>query len=244
MTQATTMIQGAHRGGRTLVARLAPSAATRMGPRVLLADPQEGRARSLGVIAAQRFPSIDVISEERSGAEAMAHVAEDATLLLVSDTAGGIHDTLTRRHPGQGALWQLVGRGPGGASGRRFGLQGTLVPRDHDGAHASKALLGVLDRLAPPRSSKALTAADPLTAQVLAPMRDAVTAQTAAQLALLHRAPEDLPFGPLTLHGGRAPYPMIVRAVDTLRIEDRVTRVLDAAAEVPLAQRRVSDRRD
>lgn len=237
MKNATTMIQGAHRGGTTLLARLPPTAVTALGPRVLVADPQPGRAEALAQRAQRRFPSVDVRGEVRTGEDVLTRLSRDATLLLASDSAEGLHATLARRGEELGTLWQIVGRGPGGASGRRFGLQGTLVPRDIDAAYESLTLLDVLGRVAPPRSSRALTSTDPLSAQVLAPMRDAVSAQSAAQLTMLDRAPWDLPFGPLTLHGGRAPYPLVVRVVDAIAVADRISQVLDAAARVPVAQR-------
>lgn len=233
----TTLLQGAHRGGTSLLHAMPPTAATALGQSLCVADPLPARAATLAQTAARRWPMVDVAAVEAPGVRVVGQVAPRGTLLLASDTASSLVDSLAQKVLTQAALWQIVGRGPGGTAGMRFALQGTLVAHDQPGTTESLALLQTFAALAPPASSRALTATDALTAQVLTPLRDAATRQTAMQFGMLHRAPDDLPHGAITLHGGVKPYPVRVRAVEGLSATERRTVALEVAGEVPARQR-------
>lgn len=233
----TTLLQGAHRGATSLLTRLPPTAVTALGQGLCVADPQAGRAAALAQTAARRWPMLDVAAVEAPGVRVLPRLDPRGTLLLASDTAASLADSLAEKVLTQAALWQIVGRGPGGASGMRFALQGTLVAQDAASAAASLTLLRTLAALAPPASSRALTRTDALTAQVLAPLRDAATRQSASQLGMLHRDPDDLPVGALTLHGGVKPYPLRVCSAEGLSAMERRAVALEAAGEVPMRQR-------
>ena len=230
-------VQGAHRGGTSFVEQVQAEPLYRCGRRLVLADPHPGRVDFLARRVRERFPGLEATPVTRTGVEALSLAGAEDPLLLVSDSVDSLLQTLRARQASQPALWQIVGRGPGGSAGTRLGLRGTVLPGDEAGAADSALLLDALSRLAPPASSRALTGGDALTASLLAPLRQRVLARTLRHLEELERDPADLTGGPLSLAQGREALPLKpLRGESGMRFRQMKGLVLEAAGQVPQGQ--------
>lgn len=231
------LLQGAHRGGTRFVEQVQAAPLYRYGRRLVLADPHPGRADFLARRARERFPGLETTALTGTGREALPLIGADDPLLLVSDSVDGLRQTLSARQASQPALWQIVGRGPGGNAGMRLGLRGTIVSRDETGAEDSDLLLEALARLAPPASSQALTGGDALTASLLAPLRDRTLSRTLRHLEELERDPAELTGGPLNLVQGQEVLPLKpVRSEPGMRFRQMKEQALEVMDQVAQGQ--------
>lgn len=226
------LIQGAHRGGTTIARLLDPAQHARVvGEQLDVADPEADRSSVLALDLGRRFPLVRTRSHVAPGDAVIDATPADATLVLASDTAGGIARTLSRR-AARPAAFQLVGRGPGGSDGILFGIQGVVTHDDEGAAWESRTLLDALEEIAPPASSGAITALDPLHRVTLAPLRDSVSVLTASRLATMVQDPEDRPLGPLAFLGEEDVMPLAVRPIDDLATSYVRGAALDAVGEL------------
>ena len=87
-------------------------------------------------------------------------------------------ETLDARRPRQQMSFQIVGHSAGGTAGTRTTVQGTILPGDTATANRAALLMDALARMSRPASSTMLTRPDPLTASLLRPLRQVVTARS------------------------------------------------------------------
>ncbi|MDO9016925.1 MAG: hypothetical protein Q8S73_20330 [Deltaproteobacteria bacterium] len=228
------LMVGAHRGGLNIARWLSREGSEGLGRRVAVADPVAGRAQFLARALGGRTAGAEVRAFEQPGAALLPTLDSNGTMVLASDTPSSLAEVLDQRGSAQQAAWQIAGRAPGGAGAAVFALRGTVLRGDGESAWASAALLGALARVAPPQSSRVITAQDALAAVVLAPLRDRVSRQTARHLATLERDPWDLDGTPLSIVQGEVPQPLrVVAGEDGARWRAVRERALGEAGEVP-----------
>ncbi|MEW6755824.1 MAG: hypothetical protein AB1505_33325 [Candidatus Latescibacterota bacterium] len=235
------LLQGAHRGGTRFVERATRKTFDPHGDHLVVADPMPGRAAALAASARERFPALRTTPLAVPGRQALGAVGADDPVVLASDTVGSLRDTLGGRRPSQPALWQVVGRGPGGGAGVRLGLQGTLLPGDRGSEAGTQVLLETLEHLAPPASSRAMTRTDALAGTVLAPMRELALGRTLRHLDEMEREPADLSGGPLGIVTGRLVVPLRpVEVAEDATYRQRKEIALETLERIP--ERQLLDR--
>lgn len=205
------LLQGAHRGGTTVLSHCLARGLGTERRHVCIADPAPGRAEALARAVRAQGTTLDLTAVDEPGHLAVQRVDVRATLLLASDTPSSLLSTLQGRRPEQTAHWQLCGRGSGGASARRFAVAGTVAGMGSGPGAESSLFLGALERLAPPATSRALVQDDAVTAATLGVLRDRVSRHTAAR-ALDAHGPRSTRDGSLTLFGGSEPMRLVAAA--------------------------------
>ena len=228
---------GSHRGGKEIFGRALPAEVERLYvPEWTLVDPKEGRAEQLAQVVRHRFPTVRPRPLQMTAQHALAHSKDADRLVVAVDTPAGTRETLeAARRRMQCATWQEVGRGPGGTSGARIGLQGTLVPGDSDTETGALLTLRTLEGMTLEASSRVLTGPDPFTAAILRPMREAVSQQTARHIMEKDRDPWDLSGGPLSVCFGSTLYPLLpVQGIPQDKPSHRKALALEVAGTLPL----------
>jgi hypothetical protein len=140
---------------------------------------------------------------------ALPYSFDHDTVVLALDTISDTLETLKARRSTQRVTFQFAGRGPGGASGTRLAIQGTLAPGDQQTERGAHLLLTSLAGMSRAVSSKELTGPDAITAQVLQPLRRVISQKTAAHLKEKSHEPWDLSGGPMSVFFGQTAYPLI-----------------------------------
>lgn len=227
-------ILGAHRGGRQFVFSLSPQSLSALNRNWIVADPKDDRAESLARFIPSRFPGVQAEALPIRAQEAVQQAPGESHLILATDTLESIRETLMQRER-RPATFQIVGRGPGGNGGVRLGFQGTLLPGDAERAQEAWLLLDALEGMSKQASSRALTQADPLTASLLAPLRERVTERSARHVEFAERDPWDLPGGPLGLELGGTLLPARIASADGgLRFAEQQDLAMELAGSVPM----------
>ena len=206
---SNVIIGGAHRGARTFLTELQKETVRLYEPCWILADPKEHRAAQLATIAKERFATLRPQPLQMRVQSALPYSRDHDTVVLVLDTISDTLETLKARRAAQRVTFQFAGRGPGGASGTRLAIQGTLAPGDQQTERGAHLLLTSLTGMSQAVSSKELTGPDPVTAAVLQPLRRAASILTAKHLGEKEREPRDLSGGPMSVFFGQTAYPLI-----------------------------------
>ena len=206
---SNVLIGGAHRGARTILTALQEETVRLYEPIWILADPKEDRAAQLARIAKERFPTLRPQPLQMRVQSALPYSRDQDTVVLALDTIADTAETLEARRAAQRVTFQFAGRGPGGSSGTRLAIQGTLVSGDQDTEHGARLLLRTLSGMSQAVSSRVLRGPDPLTAAVLQPLRTLASRQTVRHLAEKEREPGDLSGSPLSVIFGQTTYPLI-----------------------------------
>jgi hypothetical protein len=212
---SNVIIGGAHRGATTLFAELQEKTVRLYEPCWILADPKEHRAAQLATIARERFGTLRPKPLQMRIQSALPKSSDHDTVVLALDTISDTLETLRARRAEQRVLFQFAGRGPGGASGTRLAIQGTLAPEDQQTERGAHLLLTSLAGMSQAVSSRELTGPDPLTAVVLQPLRRAASMLTARHLGEKEREPWDLSGGPMSVFFGQTAYPLIAVGAGT-----------------------------
>lgn len=223
----TWMIQGANRGGTTIVDALGHDIAA-VGSELCLADPRPGRAAALATRARGHHRALRTRPVEARGVEVLPTLDPSSPIVLASDDISGIGDSFGARARRQPTLLQVCARGTGGALGKRFALQGVVLAGDEETEQGIALLVEALRALTRSSSSTAITQEDALGAATLAPLRTAASRRTASMLRRLDHDPADLPGGTLAMCTSRVE-PMIV-APTTEILADR--HMLDHAVDL------------
>lgn len=228
MSRADTwMIQGAHRGGTAIVDALGAEIVS-VGAELAVADPQPGRAASLASRARGLSRTLRTRPVQAPGVDVLSTIDPAAPIVLASDDITGIGDSFAARGARRPTLLQVCARGTGGALGKRFALQGVVLPGDEETGRGVALLVEALRALTRPSSSTAITHEDALGASTLAPLRTSASRRTASMLQRLGHDPADLPGGTLAICTGRVE-PMVVASTDELTADRRL---LDHAVEI------------
>jgi hypothetical protein len=203
------IIGGANRGAKTFFAELQEKTVRLYEPCWILADPKEHRAAQLATIAKERFATLRPQPLQMRVQSALPLSCDHDTVVLLLDTISDTLETLRARRSTQRVTFQFAGRGPGGASGTRLALQGTLCPGDQETARGVSLLIPTLAQMSRAASSRELTGPDPVTAAVLQPLRKAASHQSAVHLAEKEREPRDLSGSPMSVFFGQTAYPLV-----------------------------------
>jgi hypothetical protein len=203
------IIGGAHRGAETIFAELEEKTVRLYEPFWILADPKEHRAAKLATIARERFGTLRPQPLQMRIQSALPKSGDHDTVVLALDTISDTLETLRARRAEQRVTFQFSGRGPGGASGTRLAIQGTLAPGDQQTERSAQLLLTSLAGMSQAASSRELTGPDPLTAVALQPLRRAASMLTARHLGEKEREPRDLSGSPMSVFFGQTGYPLI-----------------------------------
>jgi hypothetical protein len=206
------IIGGANRGAKTFFAELKEKTVALYEPSWILADPKEHRAEKLATIARERFSTLRPQPLQMRIQSALPKSGDHDTVVLLLDTIADTLETLRARRSTQRVTFQFAGRGPGGASGTRLALQGTLAPGDQETAEGVSLLIPTLAQMSRAASSRELTGPDAISALVLEPLRKAASSQSALHLAEKEREPRDLSGGPMSVFFGQTAYPLIAVA--------------------------------
>ena len=206
---SNVIIGGAHRGARTFLTELQEKTVRLYEPCWILADPKEHRAAQLATIAKERFATLRPQPLQMRVQSVLPYSRDHDTVVLALDTISDTLETLKARSPSQRVTFQFAGRGPGGASGTRLAIQGTLAPEDQQTEREAHLLLTSLAGMSRAASSRELTGPDPVTAAVLQPLRRAASMLTARHLGEKERQPWDLSGGPMSVFFGQTAYPLI-----------------------------------
>jgi hypothetical protein len=209
MYMGNVLLGGAHLGAESIVNQLQDKTVRRYAPHWILADPKDNRAAQMAAVLKDRFATLHPQPFQMKVQNALPYSDEHDYLLLTLDTIAHTRETLAARSPAQRATFQITGKGPGGEASPHIALQGTLVPGDQETEHSVSLLLSTLAGMSRPASGRQLTGQDPLTAQVLRPLRQAASRQTVRHLAEKEREPDDLSGGPLSVLFGLTLYPLI-----------------------------------
>ena len=230
------LLGGAHRGAESIVNHLEDKTVRRYDPYWILADPKPQRAAQLVSKIQHRFPTLQPQPVQMRVQNALALNREHDTVVLALDTLEDTIATLEARLPSQRVSFQITGRGPGGISGTRLAIQGTIFD-EHDIARSVLLFLHTMAGMSQAASSRNLTVPDPLSAAVLKPLRQAASRQTARHLAERERDPEDLSGGSLSVGFGMTLYPLIpVQGLPQDTNAQWKARALDAVGEAPVKQ--------
>jgi hypothetical protein len=225
---------GNHRGGKAIVNELSDETTRLYEPEWLLADPKEHRAVQMATVLRDRFPALRPQPLQMRVQEALTYSHDHDTVVLALDTLEDTLQTLEARLPSQRVSYQFAGRGPGGVTGTRLAIQGTICPGDHETESAAQLFLQTFAGMSQAASSRRLTVPDPLSASVLAPLRQAASRQTARHLAEKEREPQDLSGSPLSVMFGPTIYPLILVQGSPQDTHAQWTaRALDTAGGVP-----------
>jgi hypothetical protein len=231
---SNVLIGGAHRGARTILTELQEETVRLYEPCWILADPKEHRAAQLGILAKERFATLRPQPLQIRVQSALPYSRDQDTVVLALDTISDTTETLEARRPSQRLTFQFAGRGPGGSSGTRLAIQGTLVPGDRETEHSARLLLTSLSGMSQAVSSRWLRGPDPVTAAVLQPLRTLASRQTVRHLAQKARAPWDLSGGPLSVIFGQTTYPLVpVQGGQQDKYSHWTARALESAGGVP-----------
>jgi len=184
MSKATLnlLTPGGNRGARALIHSTTADTATRIAAWGFI-DQKDGRAEETAAYAQDRFPWLRTKGAVGDGVNAAASAGKHVVVAAALDSLAATIAIADQRR--DRTLLQIVGRGPGGpAAGNRLGLA-AFINDEQTRSEATLYLRGLQSLTARDRtSSGALTRnGDPLTASLLAPMRDAVSGQTARYLA-------------------------------------------------------------
>jgi hypothetical protein len=225
---------GNNRGGKAIVNELSDETTRLYEPEWLLADPKDNRAAQMGAALTKRFPALRPQPMQMKVQEALAYSSVEDTVILALDTLEDTLQTLEARLPSQRVSYQFAGRGPGGVAGTRLAIQGTICPGDHETESAAQLFLQTLAGMSQAASSRRLTGPDPLSAQVLSPLRQAASRQTARHLAEKEREPQDLSGSPQSVMFGPTNYPLLpVQGVPQDTHAQWTARALDATGGMP-----------
>lgn len=225
---------GNHRGAKAIVNELSDETTRLYEPEWLLADPKEHRAVQMAAVLTERFPTLRPQPFQLKVQDALVYSSIDDYVVLALDTPEDTLQTLAARLPAQRVSYQLAGRGPGGVAGTRLALQGTICPGDDETERRAQLFLQTLAGMSQAASSRRLTGPDPLSAQVLSPLRQAASRQTAKHVGEKDREPQDLSGSPLSVMFGPTIYPLRpVQGVPQDTHAQRTARALDAAGGVP-----------
>jgi hypothetical protein len=203
------IVGGANRGARTFIAELQEKTVALYEPSWILADPKEHRAAKLAAIAKERFSTLRPQPLQMRVQSALPLSGDHDTVVLLLDTISDTLETLRARRSTQRVTFQFAGRGPGGASGTRLAIQGTLAPGDQETERGAHLLLTSLAGMSRAASSRELTGPDAISALVLAPLRKSASSQSALHVAEKEREPRDLSGGPMSVFFGQTAYPLI-----------------------------------
>ena len=207
---SNVLIGGLHRGASSIVRELKEETTRLYKPDWLLADPKANRAAEMVVVLRKRFATLDPQPLSMRVQDALPLSRDhDTVVVLALDTVADTSATLAARLPYQRVTFQFAGKGPGGATGTRLALQGTLCPGDQESERGVSLLLPTLDGMSRAASSRDLTGPDPVTSAILQPLRQVASRQTAIHLAEKEREPWDLSGGPLSLIFGQTVSPLI-----------------------------------
>jgi hypothetical protein len=228
------VIGGNHRGGNAIVNELQDETTRLYEPEWLLADPKDNRAAQMAAALTKRFPALRPQPMQMKVQDAIFYSSVDDYVVLALDTLEDTLQTLAARLPSQRVSYQFAGRGPGGVTGTRLAIQGTICPGDHETESAAQLFLQTLAGMSQAASSRRLTEPDPLSAQVLSPLRNATSRQTCRHLAEKEREPQDLSGSPLSVMFGPTIYPLLpVQGTSQDTHAQWTARALDAAGGVP-----------
>ena len=226
------LIGGAHRGARTILTELNAETVRLYEPSWIVADPKERRAADLVILAQKRYPRLNPQPLSLRVQDALPLSRERDTVVLALDTISDTVETLAARQSHQRLSFQFAGRGPG-SSGTRLAIQGTLCPGDEQSERGVSLLLPTLGAMSRAASSRELTGPDPVTAQVLQPLRQAAARLTCLHLSEKEREPWDLSGGPLSVVFGQTTYPLVpVQGMGAEKYSDWKERALESAGSV------------
>ena len=225
---------GINRGARTIAQELRPETLNLYAPTLLLADRKEDRAAKFVEVLRKQFPTLTPKPLAMRVQDALTFSRDHDTVVLSLDTPADTTATLQARRPSQTAIFQITGKGPGGVTGTRIAIQGTLTPGDEVTKRSVSLLLPALSEMSRAASSRELTGPDPITAAVLQPLRQVVSRQTAAHLAQKEREPWDLSGSPLSVGFGQTLFPLLaVEAGSQEKYSQQAALALEMAGTLP-----------
>jgi hypothetical protein len=206
---------GTNRGALTTARELKSSTLKLYEPTLLLADPKENRAKEFGeVVLRKQFPTLTLTPKPLvvRVQDALPVHRDLSSVLVTVDTSEDTLAALNTLGDSQRMTFQIVGRGPGGVSGTRIGLQGTLSPGDQSTKRSVSLLLQALAEMSKRASSRELTGPDPVSLVVLEPLRKSVSRLSALHIGEKEREPRDLTGSPLSVTFGQTLHPLIAVA--------------------------------
>ena len=228
---------GNNRGALTIVQGLNPETLKRYAPTVLLFDPKENRAKEFGEVLRNKFPTLTPKAHCQRVQDAFLERGDLDTSVVTVDTPEDTLAALSALGDSQRMTFQIVGRGPGGVTGTRIGLQGTLSPGDGDTKRSVSLLLTALAEMSKRASSRELTGPDPVSMVVLEPLRKSVSRLSALHIGEKEREPRDLTGSPLSVTFGQSLHPLIAvegRPQDTFSQQQALA--LETSALIPAGQ--------
>ena len=232
---------GLNRGAAAVIVRLAPKTASAFRQDWRLADPKEGRANRMAALIRQRFPDVAPVPFQADALSLVRHSEDTDATLLTMDTVEDTHAVVRAKRPMQTTSYQLVGQGPGGVTGTRIGIIGTVQPGNSQTERQAALFFEGLGRVTKAASSKELTNS-PLTGMVLSQIRHTLAHRTVAHLEELERDPWDLPGGPLSIFLGNRMFPLVpVEVSQEDNYRQRVEQARQAVDALPAGQLRTFD---
>jgi hypothetical protein len=208
MSSRRLAVLGNNRGAAAVVSQLAANTAARFRRDWLLADPKLERSARLAELVRHRFPGVHPVARQADALSVVRDTQDLDALLLTMDTVEDTHAVVRSARDGQATTYQLVGQGPGGITGTRIGLIGTVQPGNTETARQANLFFEGLGRVTRAASSRELTS-NPLTGMVLSQIRHALAHRTVAHLDQLEREPWDLTGGPLSIFVGDRLLPLV-----------------------------------